>query len=490
MRRFGLVDFLLLALVLLTAGGVRAYYLMAYADSGKAAGPLLVQDRQEPTPGESESDQDRLIQNIKATSDFKGPAPLSRGEEETAHASPGYPWLVGLLAKALPDAAQLQLTVRWAQCGLGALTAMLYFLFARRAFRSPAVGLLAGLLCALHPFWVVDTAAIDDGVLASFALALALFFGARANQTAGPFASLIYGLALAGAALVRAALLPFAFVALCWFLWRSRSLTRGWLCGLLALLGFVNGLVPWTIRNWQVFHEPVPVVDSVPVHMWMGNNPKADGGPVSFEDPEALPPDRREILKNYEIQTHRYYLELDKDTQANITADPPAVAQHRLQALESFVVGERGVKYQALVDNTEAPKDPRSVVGLIAGPIAADPVPKPTPAPAAGSPAWTYQGVFQWTALGMFLLGLLGWRWSYGWRKESMPASLAVIWIPLPYIVSHAEFLSGPRLPLDGVLLCYAAFALLALIPVVGRRLRDGAKAVPAGALPPEEHHP
>jgi hypothetical protein len=59
-----------------------------------------------------------------------------------------------------------------------------------------------------------------------------------------------------------------------------------------------------------------------------------------------------------------------------------------------------------------------------------------------------------------------------------MPAVLAMIWIPLPYVLSHAELLSGPRLPLDGVLLCYTAFALLCFWPGLRRYLLDGAKAV------------
>ena len=86
-------------------------------------------------------------------------------------------------------------------------------------------------------------------------------------------------------------------------------------------------------------------------------------------------------------------------------------------------------------------------------------------------------GILQGTLLALFALGdFLGWRrWSYGWRKESMPASLAVIWIPLPYILGHAESLSGPRLPLDGVLLCYAAFAAACMIPGVGGYLFRGA---------------
>ena len=58
-----------------------------------------------------------------------------------------------------------------------------------------------------------------------------------------------------------------------------------------------------------------------------------------------------------------------------------------------------------------------------------------------------------------------------------MPASLAVFWIPLPYLLSHAELLSGPRLPLDGVLLCYSAFALLCLVPGLGKQLRRGSLA-------------
>ena len=75
--------------------------------------------------------------------------------------------------------------------------------------------------------------------------------------------------------------------------------------------------------------------------------------------------------------------------------------------------------------------------------------------------------------LAVLALGFLGWRWSYGWRWESIPAMLAMVWVPLPYILSHAESLSGPRLPLDGVLICFAAFALCSLVPGVNGTLLD-----------------
>jgi hypothetical protein len=85
------------------------------------------------------------------------------------------------------------------------------------------------------------------------------------------------------------------------------------------------------------------------------------------------------------------------------------------------------------------------------------------------------------SVLVMLFLGVLGWRWTYGWRRAGMPASLALMWVPLPYVVSHAESLSGPRMPLDGALLCYAAVAVVYLLPKVGDALREGGSGASGG---------
>src|SRR5262249_9005516 len=132
-------------------------------------------------------------------------------------------------------------------------------------------------------FWIINTAQISDGVLATFLLSLAVACGARAGRTGGWFSGLVFGLALAALSLTRAALVPFALVALVWLLFRCRNLPRGWLCGLLAFLGFVNALGLWTLRNYQVFHDVVPVADSSFYHLWLGNNARATGGPMPEE---------------------------------------------------------------------------------------------------------------------------------------------------------------------------------------------------------------
>ena len=453
-RRFGLVDFMLLVYVLAVAGGVRAGYLALAADNGRNAGPILVQD-----PA-ANADLSVLSQSVKDNNTFVSPAPLADGPEETAHVSPGYPWLLGMASRYIPT-DRFDSAVRWIQCGLGALTAGLYYLFARRAFRSLTVGVLAGMLCAFHPFWVVNTAAIDDGVLASFLVGLVLFTGARASQTGGPFASLLYGLGLAAMALARAALLPFAFVGLAWFLLRSRSLPGGWLGALLSFLGFVIGVAPWAVRNWQVYAEPVPIVDSAYLHLLMGNNPKADGGPVAVKDVLTLEKVRE--LKDDKKQPVRY-ARLGPVVWDEMKRDPAAVPQHRIQAGLAFLLG--APSHPPLPDAATSEGEPTTAK-----------VPVVAAAPGASGVLASYQVAFLWTVLGVAVLGLLGWRWSYGWRAESMPAVLAMIWIPLPYLLSHAEVLSGPRLPLDGVLLCYTAFALLCILPGVRRYLLEGAKA-------------
>jgi hypothetical protein len=85
-----------------------------------------------------------------------------------------------------------------------------------------------------------------------------------------------------------------------------------------------------------------------------------------------------------------------------------------------------------------------------------------------------YSTLFYATLFVLLLLGVIGWRWSYAWRLESLPAALAVFWMPVPYILGHAESLQGPRLPLDGVLLTYVALTLVCLVPGMGRRLLSG----------------
>jgi hypothetical protein len=469
--RFGLKELLLLLLTLAVAAGARAWYLIACADNAGRPAPLLVQDPYPPVPRadipniKHPNELQNLVSNLEKDRWYASWAPLSEEEETTAHRAPGYPWLyTGLQRWFKEDTDKM---IRWIQAGLGALTAGFYFLFARRAFHHTSVATLAGLLCALHPFWIINTAEINDGVLASLLLAACLLLGARGSQEGEAFTSLLYGLALAALALVRAALLPFALAGILWFLLHCRSLKKGWLCALLAFLGFANGLAPWTLRNFQAFRDLIPIVDTMYLHLWIGNNSQATGGPQSEETlRKALAAEQLKDLQK-EKQNKRY-AQLGREVIDEIRDRPGVALQRRLTAGVYFVFGEQFFR---------KPVSERDLL------FATPPDSSPQPHDEA---CWMENAapvVLPLALLVLLIFGLLGWRWSYGWRNQAMPAALAVIWIPLPYLLSHAEWLSGPRLPLDGVLWCFAAFALTCLVPGVSKTLF-------AGAAPPKPQRP
>lgn len=456
-RRFRLPDLIPFVLVLFAAAGARVGYVLNYADNAATDGPILVQDAP-PTlaladgttmRGQSRvTEADALIHNMKEHRWFGSLAPFAYREERTAHVAPGYPWLRGELERFLPeDLGAADRLIRWLQCVLGTLTAGLYYLVARRAFPGRTVAVLTGLLCALHPFWIVNTPALSDGVLATFLLALCLWLGVRASQVEGAGGSAFaFGLALAALVLVRAALLPFAIVAVLWLLRRTRAVAGGWQFGMVAVLGLLLGLAPWTVRNIQVFGDVFPIVDSTYLHVWIGNNPRATGGPLADVDREAaLSPELAKQLASPMITQPARYRLFGAEVVREIQNNPAGTVERRLWAGLYFFFGADWFNSKQLWRPAE-------------GASAAD----------GGGP---YPGLLIGSLFLMVLLGVLGWRWTYVWRKEAGLLALAVMWIPLPYILTHAEALSGPRLPLDGVLLCLSAFALACAAPPVAKKL-------------------
>jgi hypothetical protein len=216
-------------------------------------------------------------------------------------------------------------------------------------------------------------------------------------------------------------------------------------------------LVPWELRNYQGTNDVIPVVDSAYLHLAEGNNPDATGGPMTETVLlEALAKERGETVSKAREQLEKLpqkdrYASLGDDVWRQVRDDPAETLRRRLWAGLCFVFGEKWFQ-----DRTPWEKDT---------------------AMAAELPSWFGRNIdvaLLGSLFGMLLLGFVGWRWSYAWCREALPSSLAVVWVALPYLLTHGDRLSGPRLPLDGLLLCYAALTLVALVPRVGAPLRRG----------------
>lgn len=459
-NRFRWTDLFWFLIIVALAAGSRIWYLQNCLDVASTSTPLpfIAQSESKLSVTSDELDreessvQETLATNILLDQTFYSIAPLANQPEDTAHVSPGYPAFIAVV-RMIDDANYVAL-LRWLQCGLGALTAGFYFLFARRAFQNVVVALLAGLFCAFHPLYVVNTAQVNDGVLTTFLLASVLFLGTRAGQLGAIFSSLLFGLALAGLCLVRAVLLPFGVIGLIYFLLKCRSLERGWLCGLLAVLGFVNGVAPWGVRNFKVHDEIIPIVDSAYVHLYKGNNANSDGGPQNEDTMRAaLGVERVDELLAIKNQPKRYQ-ELAFDVIDHVKEHPTQTVRNRIWAGLYFWLGKNWFSNYSedvqMGQNTSATDE---------------------------LPEWltdNYALMVQSVLLGMLVLGMLGWRWTYAWHSSSGLAAIAAICIPIPYVLSYGDHLWGPRLPLDGLLLTYSACAIIYFLPVVRGNLAKG----------------
>src|SRR5262249_35087467 len=160
--------------------------------------------------------------------------------------------------------------------------------------------------------------------------------------------------------------------------------------------------------NYQVFHEAIPIADSTFLHLWIGNNPRSDGGPQDEQTLlEALAEARGQEPKQTadalaQLGQSERYASLGRDVVEQVRTDPAAVLRHRLEAGVACFFGQRWFKERVLWRTDESQ--------------------------IANMPAWLtqcYPALFYGSLLGMLLLGVLGWRWTYGWRREAMPTSLA-----------------------------------------------------------------
>lgn len=200
--------------------------------------------------------------------------------------APLYLWFLGGLVRLLGDDP---LTLRLAQCVLGALTTGLVYLVGKRAF-DRATGFLAAVAAA--SYWVLvyyDGELLIPTLFVPLTL-LTLWLALGYSQRPSLRSALLTGLALGVAALARPNILLFAPLVALWMVARAAPAgapgaegLKRYLCkaallpGALFSASLLVPILPVSAYNTFVADDFALISTQGGVNLWIGNNPDSDG---------------------------------------------------------------------------------------------------------------------------------------------------------------------------------------------------------------------
>ena len=203
---------------------------------------------------------------------------VERGTAQRFGRAPGYPLFLAALDAGRPVPASTPLRVKIAQSLLGAATVWLLGLIARTAM-GPRAGVVAAGLAAVYPPLVTIPAYAFSETLYSFVAFAAIVVlqrsvdGDPANRGgSATVLALTAGLLGGAAALIRPAMLLFMPLAFVWLLGRRKPALAAALTA-----GVVVMVLPWTIRNVDLYGRVVLIATEGGVTFWTGNKPLARG---------------------------------------------------------------------------------------------------------------------------------------------------------------------------------------------------------------------
>ncbi|MBN2382687.1 glycosyltransferase family 39 protein [bacterium] len=198
---------------------------------------------------------------------FRGIVPIG---QPTAFWEPLYPYVLGCLHLVYSDDLRL---VRIVQAILGALLVLPVYAIGLRLYNDARIALIAAALIAVYPFYIYFTGIIMTETLYIFCLycflitLLDLFD--RQAVTSAMIAGIFAGLTFLTRSVI-VGLIPLCTLLL---LWWSRNLKRGLGLAFMLLFAFLMTVSGWTIRNYALFHQFIPLPTKGGPTFWARNNP-------------------------------------------------------------------------------------------------------------------------------------------------------------------------------------------------------------------------
>jgi hypothetical protein len=199
--------------------------------------------------------------------------------EERFGRVPGYSAFIVLVTAGQVPIDRIPVSLKIAQCVVGALGIWVVAAFAGRAAGERAGAAAAAIAAVYPPLVWICAYALSEAVYSVIALTSALLLwmavdgrrvrGSSDERPAPAFGS---GIAAGAATLTRPATLLFVVLALPWLVGKRRFAAAA-----AMLAGAVIVIAPWTARNIREYGRFVLVSSQGGVTFWTGNNPLSTG---------------------------------------------------------------------------------------------------------------------------------------------------------------------------------------------------------------------
>ncbi len=290
---------------------------------------------------------------------------------------------------------------------------------------GPTVAFAGSMLWALNLQAILFSARLWESSLSALLVTITMMLYLRLLKSPANLHDwILYGLLWAFAALTNTALMALMPLPVAALLYYGRR--QAWRPAGVALVVFLCGLAPWTIRNYAEFHKLIPIRVNFGPELWYGNQPGVrDPADLSHDPMENF----REFLVYRQMGETRYAASRQKMALASIRQRPGEFLQLTRMRVVYFWTGSEsfGLGWQ-------------TCIWLLA-------------------------------FLGLVLM-------CRNAVPVAAPFASALLLFPLPYYVTHANtFYRHPIEPLVGVLVAFACVTLSGL----------GASTYPF-AKPPQEH--
>jgi 4-amino-4-deoxy-L-arabinose transferase-like glycosyltransferase len=198
---------------------------------------------------------------------------------------PLYPLFIAAVWAVVPGSIA---AIKFAQVLLHAVTAILVFRSGELIFERKSFALIGALLFAVHPFFLVNAAAIQTETLHTFLITLAvvLFLKGLKRGRMLLAESAATGVSLGLATLCKPSALGVGLVLIAMVAALTFRQSGSLKTAVLSVATMFAAVLPWSFYNLQTRSEFILVNDAGGFNLWLGNNPATlrlyEG---SFENP-------------------------------------------------------------------------------------------------------------------------------------------------------------------------------------------------------------